>query len=77
MPLVSHGRRTLGALTLISGEQRRAFTSHDLGWAAAFSGIIALAIDTARLHDEVESRAEATRCSRTSATASFLSTAPA
>jgi PAS domain S-box-containing protein len=61
VPLVSHGRRTLGSLALISGEQRRTFTSHDLGWAAALAGIIALAIDTARLHDEVESRAEATR----------------
>jgi PAS domain S-box-containing protein len=61
VPLVSHGRRTLGALTVISGEQRRAFTSHDLGWAGALAGMVALAIDTARLHDEVESRAEATR----------------
>jgi PAS domain S-box-containing protein len=61
VPLVSHGRRTLGALTLISGEHRRAFTSHDLGWAGALAGMIALAIDTARMHDEVEARAEATR----------------
>jgi PAS domain S-box-containing protein len=60
VPLVSHGR-TRGALTLIADGERRAFTSHDLSWAEALAGMVALAIDTARLHDEVEARAEAAR----------------
>ncbi len=61
VPLVSHGGRTLGALTLVADEQRRAFTSDDLSWAGALAGMAALAIDSARLHDEVEARAEAAR----------------
>jgi PAS domain S-box-containing protein len=61
VPLMSHGRRAIGALTLIAGEQRRAFTSDDLSWVQALAGMAALAIDTARLYDEVEARAEATR----------------
>jgi len=60
VPLVAHGR-TLGALTLVADGERRGFTSHDLSWAEALAGMIALAIDTARLHDEVEARAEAAR----------------
>jgi PAS domain S-box-containing protein len=60
VPLVSHGR-TLGALTLIADGERRTFTSRDLSWAEALAGMIALAIDTARLHHEVEARAEAAR----------------
>ena len=61
VPLVSHGGRALGLLTLRAGGRRRAFTSDDLSWARALAGMAALAIDTARLHDEVEARAEATR----------------
>ncbi len=61
VPLVSHGRRTLGALTLVADGQRRGFTSDDLSWAEALAGMVALAIDTARMHDEVEARAEAAR----------------
>jgi PAS domain S-box-containing protein len=61
VPLVSHGGRTLGALTLTVGGQRRAFGSDDLSWAEALAGMTALAIDTARMHEEVEARAEAAR----------------
>jgi PAS domain S-box-containing protein len=61
VPLVSHGGRTLGALSLFTGEQRRPFESDDLSWASALAGMAALAIDTARMHEEVEARAEAAR----------------
>ena len=61
VPLVSHGGRALGLLTLSAGDRRRSFSSDDLSWARALAGMAALAIDTARLHDEVEARAEATR----------------
>jgi PAS domain S-box-containing protein len=61
VPLVSHGGRTLGALSLFAGERRRPFESDDLSWASALAGMAALAIDTARMHEEVEARAEAAR----------------
>ena len=61
MPLVSHGGRALGALTLAVGERRAAFDADDLSWASALAGMAALAIDSSRLHDEVEARAEADR----------------
>jgi PAS domain S-box-containing protein len=61
VPLVSHGRRTLGALTLVVDGQRRVFTSDDLSCADALAVMVALAIDTARLHREVVARAEASR----------------
>jgi PAS domain S-box-containing protein len=61
LPLVSHGGRTLGAITVVAGVQRQSFTSEDLSWAGALAGMAALSIDTARLHDEVEARAEAAR----------------
>jgi PAS domain S-box-containing protein len=61
VPLISHGGRTLGALTLVTDERRRAFTPDDLSWAGALAGMAALAIDSARLHEEVEARSEAAR----------------
>jgi PAS domain S-box-containing protein len=61
MPLVSHGGRALGALTLAVGERRAAFGADDLSWVSALAGMAALAIDSSRLHDEVEARAEADR----------------
>jgi PAS domain S-box-containing protein len=61
MPLVSHGGRALGALTLAVGGRRAAFDADDLSWASALAGMAALAIDSSRLHDEVEARAEADR----------------
>jgi PAS domain S-box-containing protein len=61
LPLVSHGGRTLGTITVVAGAQRHSFMSEDLSWAGALAGMAALSIDTARLHDEVEARAEAAR----------------
>jgi two-component system phosphate regulon sensor histidine kinase PhoR len=61
VPLKSHGGRTLGALTLAVGQGRRPFDADDLSWLAALSGMFGLAIDSARLYDEVEARAEADR----------------
>jgi PAS domain S-box-containing protein len=61
LPLVSHGGRALGTITVVAGVQRRPFTSEDLSWASALAGMAALAIDTSRLHDEVEARADAAR----------------
>jgi PAS domain S-box-containing protein len=61
VPLVSHGGRALGALTLAVGGRRSPFHADDLSWAAALAGMAALAIDTSRLQDEVEARAEADR----------------
>jgi PAS domain S-box-containing protein len=61
VPLMSHGGRTLGALTLVVGERRPAFDADDLSWAGALAGMAGLAIDSSRLQDEVEARAEADR----------------
>ena len=61
VPLRSQSGRTIGALTLVVGERRPAFDADDLSWAAALAGMTGLAIDSSRLHDEVEARAEADR----------------
>jgi PAS domain S-box-containing protein len=61
VPLVAHGGRAFGALTLAVGERRPEFHADDLSWASALGGMAALAIDASRLHDEVEARAEADR----------------
>ncbi|HSC92192.1 MAG TPA: ATP-binding protein [Gaiellaceae bacterium] len=61
VPLVSRGRRAVGALTFLAGEHGRRFTSDDLSWAQALAGMAAIAIDNARLYEEAETRAEATR----------------
>jgi len=61
LPLVSRGRRAVGALTLVSGEHARRYVSDDLSWAGAIAGMIALAIDTSRLHAEVEARSDANK----------------
>jgi two-component system, OmpR family, phosphate regulon sensor histidine kinase PhoR len=61
VPLVSHGGRTVGALTLVGGERRPAFAADDLSWANALAGMAALAIDSSQLHDEVDAHAEADR----------------
>jgi PAS domain S-box-containing protein len=60
VPLVAHGR-ALGAITFVSGGRHREYTSNDLAWATALAGMVALAMETAHLHDEVEARAEAAR----------------
>ena len=61
VPLTSHGRRTLGALTLITETEGRSYDTQDLAWAQAVAGLLALAIERARLYEEVEARADASR----------------
>ena len=61
VPLVSHGGRAVGALSLTGGERRPAFDADDLSWAGTLAGMAALAIDSSRLHEEVEAHAEADR----------------
>jgi PAS domain S-box-containing protein len=61
VPLMSHGDRMVGALTLVVDAGRRPFDANDLSWVSALGGMLGLAIDSARLHDEVEARAEADR----------------
>jgi PAS domain S-box-containing protein len=59
VPLVSRGRRPVGALTLVSGGEADHYGSDDLSWAQGLAGMIALAIDNSRLHAEVEARSDA------------------
>jgi two-component system phosphate regulon sensor histidine kinase PhoR len=61
VPLASRGRRSVGALTLIASGNRPGYTAHDLAWAQAVAGMLALAIDNARLYNEVAARADAER----------------
>jgi PAS domain S-box-containing protein len=61
VPLVARGRRALGALTLVAGDHAPRFRSEDLAWARGLAGMIALAIEGARLHGEVEARSDANR----------------
>ena len=60
-PLLTRGRRVVGALTLVTGEHGRSYTSDDLSWVRAVAAMAAVVIDNARLYDEVEARADATR----------------
>jgi PAS domain S-box-containing protein len=57
---LSHGR-TVGALTLVAGEQAAPYSADDLPWARALAGMIAFAMDNSRLHAEVEARSEASK----------------
>jgi PAS domain S-box-containing protein len=59
VPLVSRGRRPVGALTLVTGAESDPYGSDDLSWAQGLAGMIALAIDNSRLHGEVEARSDA------------------
>ena len=59
LPLASGGRRALGALTLVAGERAAPYEGTDLPWGRAVAGMIALALDNSRLHDEVEARSDA------------------
>ncbi len=60
-PLLTRGGRVVGALTLVIGEPGRRYTSDDLSWVRAVAAMAAVVIDNARLYDEVEARADATR----------------
>ena len=59
IPLVSRGRRAVGALTLSSGEHAAGYTADDLPWGRAVAQMLALALDSSRLHTEVEARSDA------------------
>jgi PAS domain S-box-containing protein len=61
LPLISRDNRAIGALTLVTGAERRHYVSDDLSWAWALARMIALAIDNSRLRGEVEARSDATR----------------
>jgi PAS domain S-box-containing protein len=61
LPLASGGRRALGALTLVAGERAAPYEGTDLPWGRAVAGMIALAIDNSRLHNEVEARSDANK----------------
>jgi two-component system, OmpR family, phosphate regulon sensor histidine kinase PhoR len=61
LPLASQGRSAVGALTLVTGEHAPPYVADDLSWARAVAGMIALAIDKARLHAEVEARSDANK----------------
>jgi PAS domain S-box-containing protein len=61
LPLLSRGNRAVGALSFVTGEHGSRYVSDDLSWARTVAGMMALAIDTSRLHAEVESRSDANR----------------
>jgi PAS domain S-box-containing protein len=61
LPLLSRGGRAVGVLTLMRGEHGRHYISDDLFWARAVAGMIALAIESSRLHAEVEARSDASK----------------
>ena len=61
IPLVSRGRRSVGALTLVAGEHRAPYAAKDLPWARTVAEMIALAIDNSRLHAEVKAQSDATK----------------
>ncbi|HET8652565.1 MAG TPA: PAS domain S-box protein [Gaiellaceae bacterium] len=64
IPLIARGRRPVGALTLLRGEDAAPFGSDDLPWASALAGMIALAIDNSRLHNEVQAQSDANKVLR-------------
>ncbi len=53
VPLVTHGNRTVGALTLFSGPNRRAYDEHDLAFAQEFGRRAGTAVENARLYRTV------------------------
>ena len=60
LPLAARSGRRLGALTLLAGTGRR-FDDDDVAYARAVAGLLAAAIEQARLYEEVEARADASR----------------
>ena len=55
VPLVARGR-TLGAISLVSGESRRRYTAEDVALAEDLARRAGLAVDNARLYAEAEQR---------------------
>lgn len=60
LPLVARSGRRLGAVTLLAGTGR-SYDDDDMAYAQAVAGLLAAAIEQARLYDEVEARADASR----------------
>jgi PAS domain S-box-containing protein len=60
VPLIVHGR-TLGAVSLAAAESGRIFDETDLQLGELLARRVALAIDNARLYEEAEQRARASR----------------
>jgi two-component system phosphate regulon sensor histidine kinase PhoR len=60
LPLAARSGRRLGALTLLAGTGRR-FDDDDVAYGRAVAGLLAAAIEQARLYEEVEARADASR----------------
>ena len=61
VPLETHGGLIVGALTVVVGERRRPLDADDLTWVRALGSMVGLALESASLRDEVESRVEADR----------------
>ena len=61
LPLLSRGGRAVGALTFVTGEHGHRYVADDLSWARTVAGMIALAIDTSRLHAEVDAGSDASK----------------
>jgi PAS domain S-box-containing protein len=60
LPLVARNGRRLGAATFLAGAGRT-YDDDDVAYARAVAGLVAAAIEQARLYDEVEARADASR----------------
>jgi PAS domain S-box-containing protein len=60
LPLVARSGRRLGAVTLLAGTGR-SYDDDDVAYAQAVAGLLAAAIEQARLYDEVDARADASR----------------
>jgi two-component system phosphate regulon sensor histidine kinase PhoR len=60
LPLAARSGRRLGALTLLAGTGSR-FDDDDVAYGRAVAGLLAAAIEQARLYEEVEARADASR----------------
>jgi two-component system, OmpR family, phosphate regulon sensor histidine kinase PhoR len=58
VPMVGRSR-TLGAVTLLAGEGGRAYEADDLAFAEHFARLVALTVDNARLHQQVQEGADA------------------
>jgi PAS domain S-box-containing protein len=61
LPLLARNGRAVGALTLTTAAPARGYVADDLPWARALAGMIALAIESARLNAEVEASSDADR----------------
>lgn len=61
LPLLARSGRAIGVLTLTRAEHGRRFDADDLSWCRAVARMIALAIESSRLHTEVEARSDANK----------------